>query len=271
MFHSVFFLQFAKLYSCGCLWSVIIWLPFQILDGLCRQTGSFSKNCLALVDEYYEPLYNLLMSEIRPKQICESVGLCGESSVFKQQVRTAVKKYVVNGYRLMIKHDPPPFITVFYYQAYCSGLFYLFMSSHSLLYGLYWKHSSQLCPRSLSSLLSLFNMSLATGWLARMKHISQMLCFRLLSSPQSLLRVSLAAGWLARMKLLPSTMKTKEIRDYIWPVFLWVALELVNISEICCVFNTWITYFKDTVFNCLSQWKVAAFNKKFSDLNERCI
>lgn len=57
----------------------------QILDGLCRQTGSFSKNCLALVDEYYEPLYNLLVSEIHPKQICESVGLCGESSVFKQQ------------------------------------------------------------------------------------------------------------------------------------------------------------------------------------------
>lgn len=57
----------------------------QILDGLCRQTGKFSKNCLALVDEYYQPLYNLLMSEIRPKQMCEAVGLCGENSVFNQQ------------------------------------------------------------------------------------------------------------------------------------------------------------------------------------------
>lgn len=57
----------------------------EILDGLCRQAGAFSKNCLALVDEYYELLYNLLVSEIHPKQICESVGLCGEDSVFKQQ------------------------------------------------------------------------------------------------------------------------------------------------------------------------------------------
>lgn len=61
-------------------------LLLQILDGLCRQTGKFSKNCLALVDEYYQPLYNLLMSEIQPKQMCEAVGLCGENSVFNQQV-----------------------------------------------------------------------------------------------------------------------------------------------------------------------------------------
>ncbi|MPC34369.1 hypothetical protein E2C01_027753 [Portunus trituberculatus] len=58
--------------------------PSGILDGLCHQTGKFSKNCLALVDEYYEPLYNLLVSEIHPKQICEAVGLCGETSVFSQ-------------------------------------------------------------------------------------------------------------------------------------------------------------------------------------------
>lgn len=70
--------------SCACH-QLLLFL--QILDGLCRQTGKFSKNCLALVDEYYQPLYNLLISEIRPKQICESVGLCGENSVFNQQVR----------------------------------------------------------------------------------------------------------------------------------------------------------------------------------------
>lgn len=56
----------------------------QILDGLCHQTGKFSKNCLALVDEYYLPVYNFLMSEIQPKEICEAVGLCGFNSVFKK-------------------------------------------------------------------------------------------------------------------------------------------------------------------------------------------
>ncbi|XP_071537348.1 uncharacterized protein Sap-r isoform X2 [Panulirus ornatus] len=57
----------------------------QILDGLCHQTGKFSKNCLALVDEYYLPLYNLLIAEIHPKQICEAVGLCGLNSVFANE------------------------------------------------------------------------------------------------------------------------------------------------------------------------------------------
>nr|ADK94870.1 saposin isoform 1 [Penaeus monodon] len=54
----------------------------EILDGLCRQTGRFSKNCLALVDEYYLIVYSFLVSEIQPKEICEAVGLCGSNSVF---------------------------------------------------------------------------------------------------------------------------------------------------------------------------------------------
>ncbi|XP_045625830.2 LOW QUALITY PROTEIN: prosaposin [Procambarus clarkii] len=57
----------------------------QILDGLCRQTGSFKQNCLSLVDEYYLPLYNLLVSEIHPKEICAAVGLCGATSVFAME------------------------------------------------------------------------------------------------------------------------------------------------------------------------------------------
>lgn len=64
----------------------MVFSTFQILDGLCHQTGKFSKNCLALVDEYYLPLYNLLIAEINPKEICEAVGLCGVSSVFAQEV-----------------------------------------------------------------------------------------------------------------------------------------------------------------------------------------
>ncbi|XP_068207263.1 prosaposin [Palaemon carinicauda] len=56
----------------------------QILDGLCHQTGKFSKNCIALVDEYYFEIYNFLMSEVQPKEICEAVGLCGFNSVFKK-------------------------------------------------------------------------------------------------------------------------------------------------------------------------------------------
>ncbi|MCL4128776.1 UNVERIFIED_CONTAM: hypothetical protein GTU68_046402, partial [Idotea baltica] len=58
----------------------------MILSGICHQTGKFEGECLALVDQYFEDLYELMMSEIDPKEICSSVGLCGANSVFKNQV-----------------------------------------------------------------------------------------------------------------------------------------------------------------------------------------
>ena len=58
----------------------------QILNGLCEQTGSFKTECHSLVDEYYLPLYDMLMSEVHPKEVCEAVGLCGLSSVFNDEV-----------------------------------------------------------------------------------------------------------------------------------------------------------------------------------------
>ena len=65
---------------------ITFWIAnFQILDGLCKQTGSFRKECHALVDTYYLPLYEMLMSEVQPKEVCESVGLCGLSSIFLAQ------------------------------------------------------------------------------------------------------------------------------------------------------------------------------------------
>ncbi|XP_076060400.1 prosaposin [Oratosquilla oratoria] len=57
----------------------------EILEGLCRQTGTFKHECLSLVDQYYLPLYNLLVSDIHPKEVCEAVGLCGLNSVFNEE------------------------------------------------------------------------------------------------------------------------------------------------------------------------------------------
>ena len=59
----------------------------QILDGLCHQMGKFEKECLSLVEEYFEVIYDILVSEIHPKEICKAVGLCGPNSVFNSDVR----------------------------------------------------------------------------------------------------------------------------------------------------------------------------------------
>lgn len=57
----------------------------EILEGLCKQSGSYAKECLSLVDQYYLPLYNLIMQELAPKEVCAAVGLCGARRIFSQQ------------------------------------------------------------------------------------------------------------------------------------------------------------------------------------------
>lgn len=56
----------------------------QILEGLCKQSGKYAAECLSLVDQYYLPLYNLIMQELAPKEICSAVGLCGAKRIFGQ-------------------------------------------------------------------------------------------------------------------------------------------------------------------------------------------
>ncbi|KAL7646629.1 UNVERIFIED_CONTAM: hypothetical protein RMT77_001880 [Armadillidium vulgare] len=58
----------------------------MILNGLCHQTGKFENECLSLVDQYFEVLYDVLISEIDPKDICKMLGLCGPNSVFNSKV-----------------------------------------------------------------------------------------------------------------------------------------------------------------------------------------
>lgn len=49
----------------------------QVLDGICGQMKSnFKQECKNLVDEYYPTIYNFLIKELDPKEVCVMANLC---------------------------------------------------------------------------------------------------------------------------------------------------------------------------------------------------
>lgn len=48
----------------------------RVLQGLCKQTKSFSNQCLSIVNEYYPVIYQFLVNELNSTKICEMIGIC---------------------------------------------------------------------------------------------------------------------------------------------------------------------------------------------------
>lgn len=48
----------------------------QVLQGLCKQTKAFSEECLNLVDQYYEEIYNTLVHNLDSNNACFMIGVC---------------------------------------------------------------------------------------------------------------------------------------------------------------------------------------------------
>ncbi|XP_055637082.1 uncharacterized protein LOC129775888 isoform X2 [Toxorhynchites rutilus septentrionalis] len=48
----------------------------QVLEGLCKQTKTFSKECLSLVDQYYDEIYNTLVHNLNSNDACFMIGVC---------------------------------------------------------------------------------------------------------------------------------------------------------------------------------------------------
>ncbi|KAI5639894.1 saposin-like type b, region 1 domain-containing protein [Phthorimaea operculella] len=62
-------------------------MEFQrVLKGLCKQTGKFKDECLHLVDQYYAEIYDYLVNDIKPAEVCSMMGLCKD----KVQIDTDV-------------------------------------------------------------------------------------------------------------------------------------------------------------------------------------
>ncbi|XP_027843877.2 prosaposin isoform X2 [Aphis gossypii] len=51
----------------------------DVLKGLCKQTRSFSNECLAIVEENYTRIYQFLVNELNGKVLCTIVGICPKS------------------------------------------------------------------------------------------------------------------------------------------------------------------------------------------------
>ncbi|XP_071455628.1 prosaposin [Hetaerina americana] len=48
----------------------------EVLEGLCKQTGSFKQECLGLVDNYFDGLYKFLTDELNPNGACKAIQIC---------------------------------------------------------------------------------------------------------------------------------------------------------------------------------------------------
>lgn len=53
----------------------------MVLEGLCKQTGKFSTECLSLVHQYYHEIYQYLVNELNSSEVCTMIGICHPSSV----------------------------------------------------------------------------------------------------------------------------------------------------------------------------------------------
>uniref|UniRef100_A0A6B2EIA5 Putative saposin n=1 Tax=Phlebotomus kandelakii TaxID=1109342 RepID=A0A6B2EIA5_9DIPT len=48
----------------------------MVLEGFCKQTGGFKGECLSIVDQYYDNIYNSLVNELDEKGACFLIGIC---------------------------------------------------------------------------------------------------------------------------------------------------------------------------------------------------
>uniref|UniRef100_A0A8D8AVK0 Prosaposin n=1 Tax=Culex pipiens TaxID=7175 RepID=A0A8D8AVK0_CULPI len=48
----------------------------EVLEGLCKQTKTFSSECLSLVDQYYEEIYGTLVHNLDSNAACFMIGVC---------------------------------------------------------------------------------------------------------------------------------------------------------------------------------------------------
>lgn len=48
----------------------------MVLQGLCKQTGKFSNECLSLVQQYYHEVYHYLVNELNCSEVCSMIGIC---------------------------------------------------------------------------------------------------------------------------------------------------------------------------------------------------
>lgn len=60
----------------------------QVMQGLCNQTKGFRAECLSLVDQYYDVIYNSLVDNLDANGACFLIGVCpkGNDAIYKGDI-----------------------------------------------------------------------------------------------------------------------------------------------------------------------------------------
>ncbi|KAM7362529.1 prosaposin [Cochliomyia hominivorax] len=61
----------------------------QVMEGLCNQTKGFRTECLSIVDQYYDLIYQSLVNNLDANGACFLIGVCpkGSQSLFQGEIR----------------------------------------------------------------------------------------------------------------------------------------------------------------------------------------
>lgn len=52
----------------------------SVMEGLCKQTGGFKTECISIVDQYYDEIYNTLVNNLDSNGACYMIGVCPKGS-----------------------------------------------------------------------------------------------------------------------------------------------------------------------------------------------
>ncbi|KAH8306358.1 hypothetical protein KR018_009013 [Drosophila ironensis] len=58
----------------------------QVLEGFCKQSRGFAKECLSIVDEYYGVIYDTLVNKLDANGACCMIGICQKNSATSDKV-----------------------------------------------------------------------------------------------------------------------------------------------------------------------------------------
>jgi saposin len=81
----------------------------EVLDGLCKQTKTFATECLSLVDQYYDIIYQTLVNELDAKAACTMIGVCKKTVTNgKGSIMPLVPIKTVENYKKESSSPTPP-------------------------------------------------------------------------------------------------------------------------------------------------------------------
>ncbi|XP_077287168.1 prosaposin [Arctopsyche grandis] len=66
----------------------------RVLDGLCKQTGSFQRECLSISEQYYPVIYDFLVRELDSTEVCLMVGICHNGKTIDVPIAPLVPTHV---------------------------------------------------------------------------------------------------------------------------------------------------------------------------------